>query len=324
MATLSTPLIQVAGREEKASSAPSGPGRPWWYQAARYVAAGIRLCRRDTPGLVTLVGLFMLPPLAAVIVGSQPGPVAYWVATVLPWITITFGNIAIVLAIEAIDAGQAVIPARILPSAIRWFPRYIWTNGITTALFWGLFTPLQWGLNLEAQRLNWPSFVPLAFLVLPMLIWHVHLVFATYAAIVDDHPGIRSVLISIGLTRSRWLMVAAAFAGSVMVEAPIVGPLYFMILFKIANPLVAEGFTWALIMLMRPIFVATLHEIYEDYRPALALVPTCEHSQSAQADPHCLYEPPCPCCARSQQPGAGAPRTSFFDLALFNRKRGRR
>jgi hypothetical protein len=99
-----------------------------------------------------------------------------------------------------------------------------------------------------------------------MLVWHVHLVFATYAAIVDNHPGVRSVLISIGVTRKRWLMVAAAFVGSVLIEAPIAAPLYFLIL-KIANPLVAEGFTWMLVMLMRPIFIATLHEIYEDFRP---------------------------------------------------------
>jgi hypothetical protein len=61
----------------------------------------------------------MLPPLAAVIVGSQPGSFAYWVAWGLPWITITLGNIAAVLAIEALDDGQQVVPARILPAAIR-------------------------------------------------------------------------------------------------------------------------------------------------------------------------------------------------------------
>ncbi len=61
----------------------------WWRQAAYYVAGGLRICRKDIAGLLTLVGLFMLPPLAAVIVGSQPGSLAYWVAWGLPWITIT-------------------------------------------------------------------------------------------------------------------------------------------------------------------------------------------------------------------------------------------
>ena len=270
MATPPISLVQAGDAKEKASSIPPGATGSWWRQSAWYVASGVRICSKDVPGLIALVGLFMLPPLAAVIVGSQPGALAFWVASGLPWITITLGNISVVLAVEAIDAGQSVIPAQILPATVRWFPRYIWTNGITTVLFWGLFTPLQWAIGQETSRWNWPSFALVALLLLPMLFWHVRLVFATYAAIVDDQPGVRSVIISIGIAHRRWRMVAAAFVGSVLVEAPIVGPLYLLIL-RIANPLVAGGFTWALVMLMRPIFIATLHEIYEDYRPAAAI-----------------------------------------------------
>src|SRR5947209_7903040 len=218
MATPISSIGQIQGLEENASSLPPAPGisRPWWKQATSYVASGMRICSQDIPGLVTLVGLFALPPLAAVIVGSQPGALAFWVATALPWITITLGNIAVVLAIEAIDAGQPVVPAQILPAAVRWLPRYLWANGITTLLFWGIFTPLQWAITQETNRWNWISLAPLALLLLPMLFCHVRLVFATYAAIVDDQPGVRSVIISIGIARHRWLMVAAAFVGSVL------------------------------------------------------------------------------------------------------------
>ena len=217
-----------------------------------------------------LVGLFMLPPLAAVVVGSQPGTLAFWVAQALPWITITLGNMCAVLAIEAIDAGQPVIPSEILPAAVRWLPRYLWTNGITTALFWGLFTPAQWALGKLVESWGWPSFTVILLLGIPMLFWHVRLVFATYAAIVDDQPGVQSVRISMGIAQGRWRMVVAAFVGSVLVEGPIIGPIYLLIQ-GISNPAVAGGFTWMLIMLMRPIFIATLHEIYEDYRPAAAM-----------------------------------------------------
>jgi len=272
-ATPLSSIVQTESLEENAGSPPPTPktSRLWWKQSASYVASGISICRQDIPGLVTLVGLFALPPLAAVIVGSQPGALAFWIASALPWITITLGNIAIVLAIEAIDAGQPVIPAQILPATLRWLPRYLWANGITTALFWGIFTPLQWVITQQTDRWGWLSIAPLALLLLPMLFWHVRLVFATYAAIVDDQPGVRSVIISIGIAHRRWLMVAAAFVGSVLVEAPIVGPLYLMVL-TITNPLVAGGFTWAIIILMRPIFIATLHEIYQDFRPATAIV----------------------------------------------------
>ncbi len=255
-----------AGGDDTPPIVPVIINRSWWRQAASYVASGLRICRKDIPGLVVLVGLFMLPPLAAVVVGSQPGALAFWIAQALPWITITLGNMCAVLAIEAIDAGQPIIPSEILPAAVRWLPRYLWTNGITTVLFWGLFTPAQWALDKLVASWGWPSFTVILLLGIPMLFWHVRLVFATYAAIVDDQPGVHSVRISLGIAQGRWLMVVAAFVGSVVVEAPIIGPIYLLIQ-GISNQAVAGGFTWMLIMLMRPIFIATLHEIYEDYRP---------------------------------------------------------
>lgn len=248
----------------------------WWGQAAGYVAAGIRICRKDIPGLVALVGLFMLPPLTAVVVGSQPGALAHWIANALPWITITLGNISVVLAVEIIDAGGQVTPSAILPAAVRWLPRYLWANGITTVIFWGLFTPAQWALGRLTTHWGWPSFSPLLLLGIPLLFLHIRLVFATYAAIVDDQPGVRSVIISFGIAHRRSRMVVAAFVGSVLVEGPVIGPIYLLIQ-GISNPYVAGGFTWMLIMLMRPLFIATLHEIYEDYRPVAEIARSRQH-----------------------------------------------
>ena len=250
----------------------------WWRQAAAYVGAGIRICRKDIPGLVMLVGLFMLPPLAAVVVGSQPGDIAHWIAEALPWITITLGNISAVLAIEALDAGRPIIPSEILPAAVRWLPRYLWANGITTIIFWGLFTPAQWELGKLTDSWGWPSFTVILLLGIPMLFLHVRLVFATYAAIVDNQPGVQAVRISFGIAHRRSRMVVAAFVGSVLVEGPVIGPIYLLIQ-AISNPYVAGGFTWMLIMLMRPIFIATLHEIYEDYRPAAEIARSHRHSK---------------------------------------------
>jgi hypothetical protein len=270
MTTTTNLAVQEKSSETIVSIIPLDTDSSWWRQASYYVACGLRICRKDIPGLITLVGLFMLPSLAAVIVGSQPGPLAYWVALGLPWITIILGNMAAVLAIEALDAGQPVVLARILPAVIRWLPRYLWTNGITTVLFWGLFMPLQWVISQQTNRWGWPSFAPTALLLLPMLFWHVRLVFSTYAAIVDDQPGMRSVMISIRLAHRRWKMVVAAFAFSVLIVAPLAGPLYLVIL-TIHNPVIAGGFVWALIMPMRPLFIATLHMIYKDFRPATTL-----------------------------------------------------
>jgi hypothetical protein len=257
---------------------------PWWRQASRYVASGIAICRKDPLSLLALVALFAIPPLAAAWIGAQPGDVAYWLAWGLPWITITLGNITMVLAIEDLDAGRPLHIFKLLPVGVRWLPRYLWANGITTVLFWVPQTIATWAVGKLTNFWAWPSFSTLAILLLPMLFWHVRLVFATYAAIVDDYTGMRSVRISLGIAQGRWRMVAAAFALSVLVEAPIAGPLYLLLLQAPHSPLhqslVIGGFTWTraddlvggallwvLLMLMRPIFIATLHEIYEDYRP---------------------------------------------------------
>jgi len=240
---------------------------PWWFQALGYVRAGTRLCMRDIYGLIALVGLLMLPAFSAVVIGSQPGPLAPWVSTGLTWVTIVVGNIALVLAMEALDDGRRLVPTELVLTALRWLPRYLWTNGMTTVLFWGIFTPLQTLLAVWLTRWSWPAFAPLALLLLPMLFWHVRLVFATYAAIVDDQPGVRAVSISLGIAQGRWAMVAMAFAGSILIEAPVAGPLYLLI-HQVANPAVAFACTWLLVMLMRPLMIAVLHEIYEDFRPA--------------------------------------------------------
>ena len=239
----------------------------WLHQARHYVLKGLRICQKDIVGLLILVGIFELPPLLALLIGSQTGPVSYWIAWSLPWITITLGNITIVLAIEALDAGSLIVPARILPAAVRWLPRYLWTNGITSVLFWGIFTPLQWLISVETARWPWLTLTLSGLLLLPMLFWHVRLVFATYAAIIDDQPGLRSVRISIGIARGRWVMVVAAFVGSFIIVAPLAGPLYLLIL-GVHNGLQATAYEWMLVMPLRPLFIATLHLIYQEYRPA--------------------------------------------------------
>ena len=62
-----------------------------------------------------------------------------------------------------------------------------------------------------------------------MLFLHVRLVFATYAAIVDNQPGVQAVRISFGIAHRRSRMVVAAFVGSVLVEGPVIGPIYLLI-----------------------------------------------------------------------------------------------
>ncbi|HLL79294.1 MAG TPA: hypothetical protein VKT25_07345, partial [Ktedonobacteraceae bacterium] len=82
----------------------------------------------------------------------------------------------------------------------------------------------------------------------------------------DDQPGLRSVIISICLPPKRWGMVVAAFFGSFVIVAPLAGPKNFLLL-TVHNPVVAGGFEWALVMPIRPLFIAILLLIYKDFRP---------------------------------------------------------
>src|SRR5258708_34231658 len=100
-------------------------------------------------------------------------------------------------ALKARAAGQLLFPTHFFPATIRCFPRYIWANAITTLLFWGIFTPLQWILGKGTNYWHWWSYIPLAILLLPMLFWHVRLAFATYAAIVDNQSVLLSVRIGV-------------------------------------------------------------------------------------------------------------------------------
>ncbi len=251
------------------------PSRSIWSASVGYVKQGWQLCRRDPVGLTQVTLLFAFIAFLGAVVGSHTGPLAFWGAEALIWTTITLGNISIVLAIEEVDAGRPIRLLSVLKNGIRWLPRYLWTNGITTLFFWGLADPAQFivakmlrqwdplGVNHFSLIIN---LLPTALLAAPFLFWHVRLVFATYAAIVDDMPGMYSVNISIGIAHRRWRMVVWTFALVVLCMGPIIGPLYLLIQ-QVSNPIVGMGLEWVMVMCMRPLLVSTLHFIYNEYRP---------------------------------------------------------
>jgi|ERR1051326_2199997 hypothetical protein len=143
---VSSPL-SIHAKQHAATIASLTSPRHWWQQSAAYVATGVGTLRQDLPGLIALVGFFQLPPLAAVIIGSRPGTLAFWIAWALPWISITLGNIAATLAIADLEAGRPMLPVPILLAAMRWLPRYLCTNALTSILFWGCLPPCNGSLE---------------------------------------------------------------------------------------------------------------------------------------------------------------------------------
>lgn len=236
-----------------------------FFEAKNYVKRGILLCWRDPLGLLALAGLFALFDVSSIAFAGQKNVWASWMALVLPWVSIVGGNLALIFAIEGLAKNELVVPAKILPQTFRWLRRYLEVNGITTVIFWGLFVPLKTALDYWANIngyndiLTWIIILPFAVLV------HVRLVFATYAAVVDNQTAIKAVATSWRVAHKRWLLVTLSFLMSLVAVAPFALPALLLSMFSPKE--IQNGINWTIIQLVRPVLIATLHELYVDYGP---------------------------------------------------------
>lgn len=232
-------------------------------EAINYVRRGVLLCRKDPFGLVALAGLFALFDVSSVAFAGQDNILASWASLVLPWVSIVGGNLALILAIEALAKNELVVPAKILPQAFKWLRRYLEVNGITTVIFWGIFVPLKrvldyWiSTNGYNDILTWIIILPFAVLL------HVRLVFATYAAIVDNQSAIKSVAVSWRVAHKRWMLVTLSFIFALVAVAPIALPALLLSFYSPKD--IQNGINWTIIQLIRPVLIATFHELYVDY-----------------------------------------------------------
>ncbi|MBP6979794.1 hypothetical protein KBB41_01985 [Candidatus Curtissbacteria bacterium] len=233
------------------------------FQAREYVIRGLRLCAKDPFGLLALAGLFALFDVSSVAFSDQDNIWASWVALVLPWISIIGGNLALIFAVEALAKNELVVPAKILPQTFKWLRRYLEVNGITTIIFWGMFVPLKTLLDYWVTRngysdiLTWIIILPFAVLV------HVRLVFATYAAVVDNQNAIKAVAISWRVAHKRWMLVTLSFLFALVAVSPFALPALVLSMYSPKE--IQNGINWTIIQLIRPVLIATLHELYVDY-----------------------------------------------------------
>jgi len=234
-----------------------------FHEAINYVHRGLRLCWKDPFGLLALAGLFALFDVSSVAFAGQNNVYASWVSLVLPWISIVGGNLTLILAIEALAKNKLIVPAKILPQAFKWLRRYLEVNGLTTIIFWGLFIPLKrlldyWiSTNGYSDILTWIIILPFAILV------HVRLVFATYAAVVDNQNAIKSVAISWRVAHKRWMLVSLSFIFSLIAVAPVALPALLLSFYSPKD--IQNGINWTIIQLIRPVLIATFHELYVDF-----------------------------------------------------------
>lgn len=224
---------------------------------------GLVLCRKDPFGLLALAGLFALFDVSSVAFAGQGNIWASWFSLVLPWVSIVGGNLALILAIEGLAKNELITPAKILPQTFRWLRRYLEVNGITTLIFWGIFVPLKRVLDYWVTSNGYSDIISLIIILPLAILLHVRLVFATYAAVVDNQNAIKAVAISWRVAHKKWVLVTVSFVLSVLVVAPFALPALILSYFSPKE--IQNGINWTIIQLVRPVLIATLHELYVDF-----------------------------------------------------------
>ena len=250
------------------------------HQAANYVRQGFAIVRR-TPGLYLLISLiYALPALIAAYLDFFLPEPAVWqqaITRCLPWPTIVLGTVAIMVAVGYHSRGQPVDLGRVSREALRWAPRYIWTNVHTSLIFW---PPI--GLLLAARRWQQDTLANIwAPEVLVGDVWwllitavavylHTRTLLAPFLAVHADLPATLAVMEAWRLGGQHFLACCATLVLGVL---PVGVPLGFLA-WDIAHNLqgsaqgamlaAAPDLLWAGIQAIRPVLIPALYLLYRE------------------------------------------------------------
>ncbi len=254
--------------------------RNTWQQAATYLGEGLAIVRR-APGLYLLISaVYAMPALLAGYLAGYVREPALWQQALmlgLPWVTIVLGTVVIMVAVGYHSRGQPVDLARASGEAIRWVPRYVWTNVHTSLIFWapiGLLVaarrwqaealPTMWVPEVLVGGLWWLSITSLA------LYLHTRTLLAPFLAVHADLPGTLAALEAWRLGGQHF---RACFATLVMGTLPVGVPLVLFALGIAHNlPGSAQGamlagspdLIWAGIQAVRPVLIPALYLLYRE------------------------------------------------------------
>jgi hypothetical protein len=203
---------------------------------------------------------------------------ALWLQAImiaLPWFTIVLGTVVIMTAVAYQARGEVVGAGHATRVAIRWVPRYLWTNVHTSLIFWtpiGLLVGLrQWLVMAEVAApevvggpLWWLAVIGLAVYL------HTRTLLAPFLAVHADLPGTLAALEAWRLGGQRFLLCLATLAaGSLPVGAPL-GLLALGVASSLSGSAhdavlaAAPNLTWAGIQAVRPLLIPTLYQLYHE------------------------------------------------------------
>ena len=110
-----------------------------WLQAVHYLRHALACVRRALLLYLLVTVVYATPALVAGMLAVLVRQPVLWQQVfmiALPWITIVFGTVVIMVAVGYQARDQIVDFGRATGVAIRWVPRYVWTNVHTSIIFW--------------------------------------------------------------------------------------------------------------------------------------------------------------------------------------------
>lgn len=245
-----------------------------------YSRVGIQRCRTQSQLIGFLTVMFCLPIVLALAL-SVGFPAATWlgpVTFVLSTTTVIGGGLTLMVAVDASVRGETIGMGTILRRALGYLPRYVLTNVHTTIFYWSILLPAIYlagqvtiGRPVGVVVVVWALVVAIGTVV------HLHTLFAPYMAVHSDLHPTRAAIEGFRLARNQFALSAATFVSATAgIGVPLliaIGALWMyatregpgtVALFDTALPFLIAG----LVQLVRPVMVASLHAMYEDFRPA--------------------------------------------------------
>ena len=274
---LQTPRKQ---RPEPVGSSRPVPLHEGWRAGFGYLKRGRAIAGRGPAVHLLILAVYATPSLiAGYLAATVPEPVPWQRAAMLglPWITIVLGTVVVMVTVGYQARGRPIGIGRATWEALRWVPRYLWTNGHSSVIFWlpvgALLRARSWQeMALPVPGLPGPAVALLWWLATGgvALYLHTRTVLAPFLAVHGDLPGTLAALEAWRLSGRHFAVCFGTFVlGALPVALPL-GLLALSLLLVLRDTALAAllaaapDLLWAGIQAVRPVLIPALYALYAD------------------------------------------------------------